>query len=1301
MRYLGLVQRMLAEAGVPVGAEIYLLYAREEGASGWALLEPRLEENPELRHVLWRAPTLAPGALIDLALEGEAAPSGHGREVVQAVPVVEVLDLRGPHGLAGAQWVLRAGLPLRVPPAGPILLWLTDERVVGPVSLRLQNGRWFLPEGMVLETRLSPLQEVGAIAEVSVDGLPRLVLVPRAAPSQPQREVSVQDVLQTPPAPREQETPAEPVRPSTPAASASAPNVQPPAALAIPTEQPAAAPLPGAVPPAPTGPAPRPPAVSVSPSPTLAQRSTSRPERLGRWELPASLVALHARLDEHYRALAEGSAERRVFVLEHRLDEGQLRELFAEVSTALSQQGPDASAWLLSPLPLLVAAAEVGYDYRGTGTDFWPRLRERLGYDFGYEDRIALTRLFGAFAERYRGSHPADTPWSRAFCHIAWPVHHAVLPLEFHRPLMRALAGLTVRVRPTTRSDEVVRELQRWAASHGSRRFQGWLYDTELAADIAREMLGMPQEEGRRLEPALLARLHRDLEQDEAARRELDVALARQEELGRRAPSATPPQRLSLRLLRTEEGGPRLLLAMPGLTGSRADEVRVALRRLRFMPRPWGLGSPLHSDSLFTPGLVPLRLERLPEPGVPLLPGLESLTVKGAQELLGQLTVDLTPPLVFRVSNEGEQASQQEGRGLRLGQRYWLLVEDSEAEALRAAGATEVGPVAGLLCLEVEARGAVLRWLEAHGFTASERPKVAWEGAPSVSPYAERPLFAEGDCVALRLTRVPVGGARVEVKGAKGSESLQLEAEGLVLVEAVSGEVRATVEAGGERQERSARLGVAPPPAVSPIRLGLEPAGATLQDLLRRRCVLRVDSLVSLEARSLTASLSWEGRVRTWAELRPLEVPVALGSDSPLWEQLLPQHLLERVARQERLTLRVSLGALATEEWSLEQEVAHLWWEEQEGGLPRAVTEAGPVALQVVPAADPLAEPVPLEGQEPLPQGVSLLFPLPVEGQPVFTGRCVGPAQLRLGDEQPRRPERLLRQVEGQGREQVGARRVVEAYLHWSLAVAPPLPLELRRRGTVASLERWSVEQLCGETWALEEHTALERAVGDPWAALVEVCRERRLGFGHVPLGPADEAWFRAWLRRSSRELLGTLPEGEELTPELVERLDLLLSAGLVALLAQAEAAGRTLEFKREDIDVGNGDEDWREALSEARRRVELPSLRALLYPAEEAEHLLRLDYVSTELEALVEELTSWVRRTQGLLGTPRWAREEVHALLALWTAPHAAVRLEWPRALARGLADRATARALRYVALRARLAQQALGKLKQQGEHA
>jgi hypothetical protein len=1216
---LGLVRGELDAADRQVPAEVYLLYAREEGASLWEHLEPRLEENPELRRVLWRAPTQGPGALIDLELGEEAPPSGPGREVGRAVPVVEVIDLRGPHGPTGAQRALQAGLSLRVAPAERTLLWLNHELVVGPLSLRLQDGRWFLPEGTVLEARLSLLEEVGNIVEVSVEGMPRRLLVPRAAPPQP------------------------------------GPHLAP------------------------------------------ARGVLLRSERRGRSKLSPSLVALQARLDEGYSALAESSAERRVFVLEHRLDDEQRRELFTEVSAALSQEAPDSPAWLHCPLPLLVAASEVGYAYRGSGTDFWPLLGERLGCVFCDEERAALTRLFGAFVRRYRGARPADTDWNRLFCHIAWPIHHAVLPLEFHRPLMTALAGLTVRVRPTTRSDEVVRELQRWAASHGSKRFQNWLCDTELAADIAREMLGLAPEEGRWLEPALLARLHQDLEKDEAARGELEVALARQEELDTPAPSATTPRRLSLRLLRTQEGGPRLLLAMPGLTGSCAEEVRLALRRLRFMPRPWGLGSPLHSDSLFTPGLVPLRLERLPAPGVPLLPGLEALPIEGAQELLGPLTVDLAPPLVFRVSPEGEQASQRQGRGLRLGQRYWLLVEEAEAEALHAAGATEVGPVAGLVCLEVEAQGAMLRWLEEHGFTLSKRPKVAWEGAPSLSLYAERPTFAEGDCVALRLARVPEGGAWVEVRGPKGSEELQLEAEGFVLVEG-SGEVRATVVAGDERQERSARLGAPPPPPVSLLRLGLEPTGSTLQDLLRRRCVLRVDSLVALEVRSLTVSLSWGGRVRTWAELRPLEVPAALGFDSPLWDQLLPQHLLERVARQERLTLQVSVGALASEEWSLEQEVAHLWWEEREGELPQAFTEAGSVALQVVPASAPLAEPVPLQGQAPLPEGVGLLFPLPVEGRPVFAGRCIGPAQPRLvGDGLPRRPERLLRQVEGLGREWVGARQVVEAYLHWSLAVAPTLPLELRRRETAACIERWSVEQLCGEDWGREEPTALEHAVGDPWEAVVAVRDEGRPRHGEVTLGSADKAWFGAWLRRSLRETLGELPGEEELSPALVARLNQLFTEGLRALLAQAEAAVRPVSFTDEHLEVREGEEVWRECFTEARRRVELPSLlRALRSPAGEAEHLLHLDYVSTGLEALAEELTGWVRHTQGLLGTPCWGQEEVHALLALWTVPQDAVRLEWRRALARGLEDQAMARAVRYVALRARLAQHALGTSRQ-----
>ena len=37
--------------------------------------------------------------------------------------------------------------------------------------------------------------------------------------------------------------------------------------------------------------------------------------------------------------------------------------------------------WRMHDLPLIVAATEVGYRYRGTGTDFWPLLEKELGID--------------------------------------------------------------------------------------------------------------------------------------------------------------------------------------------------------------------------------------------------------------------------------------------------------------------------------------------------------------------------------------------------------------------------------------------------------------------------------------------------------------------------------------------------------------------------------------------------------------------------------------------------------------------------------------------------------------------------------------------------------------------------------------------------------------------------------------------------------------------------------------------------------------------------------------------------------
>ena len=66
-----------------------------------------------------------------------------------------------------------------------------------------------------------------------------------------------------------------------------------------------------------------------------------------------------------------------VYALEHNLDRKTLA-----LARRVYQSIPDSELSLnirIAPLPLLVLATEVGYRYRGTGTDFWPILEQEIG----------------------------------------------------------------------------------------------------------------------------------------------------------------------------------------------------------------------------------------------------------------------------------------------------------------------------------------------------------------------------------------------------------------------------------------------------------------------------------------------------------------------------------------------------------------------------------------------------------------------------------------------------------------------------------------------------------------------------------------------------------------------------------------------------------------------------------------------------------------------------------------------------------------------------------------------------------
>lgn len=148
------------------------------------------------------------------------------------------------------------------------------------------------------------------------------------------------------------------------------------------------------------------------------------------------LTDQHQVLAKRFVDLAQTRGPLPVFAIEHGLDGPELQELRGSVASQVEQDPQLAGAeWSWNYLPLLVVATEVGYRYRGTGTDFWPVLSQELGVEAGPTFRSGLSRLFEFGHNKLRLARPGDSPWERHFPHISWPIGNSVVPLRIQPSL--------------------------------------------------------------------------------------------------------------------------------------------------------------------------------------------------------------------------------------------------------------------------------------------------------------------------------------------------------------------------------------------------------------------------------------------------------------------------------------------------------------------------------------------------------------------------------------------------------------------------------------------------------------------------------------------------------------------------------------------------------------------------------------------------------------------------------------------------------------------------------------------------
>lgn len=996
------------------------------------------------------------------------------------------------------------------------------------------------------------------------------------------------------------------------------------------------------------------------------------------------VLELQQRLADRYQEL-RNTRTGPVFFIEHGLAESELKDLLAKVRAAVKLYPIDSGWWVTHTLPLLVAATEVGYRYRGSGTDFWPVLEEELDVSIGAQARQRIKDLFATEARKFRGALPPTTPWAEAFHLISWPITHALVPIEFHRPLALTLARLRVNVAGL--DDETLYRAIRIATASSSARFMTLLEDPNLLVPVIRSLLG---EEITELCDETIKRIADDIAADNEARRHISAAKRIQQTLpkdgGDRTAQAepTPSIKGTFHLRRMDE---KFILeaSFPRLEDEIASRLRRALRRRRYAPRLWGVTSPIPSEQLLSGLPFALKLMSPAADGAPLLPGVEQLEIdEDLRVILLALNLELAPPLVFAVGADNEVARLILGRSISGHRSYWVVTAAEQSlEGLSIAG--DVGPYT---CYALDPTDEVARQaLEGLGFTIRFGISVAFSGAPTLDRDTSTPSFVIGDQRVVVPRRSSPEGMMVELDG----RSTRVNGDDVVRIDVTTGEHLLQISSADETKVFpfkgvSARQ-VSPVVACS---LRVCSTDLTVQALLSGRLTFSVDSFAPLEGLELTVEIEVSGRrLSASAPLGPL--PQIISSELEPFASLLDDATRELTMQASSVTVRLCIGCLCARSWVLEHRVQGCWWSRRPDGRMTLMSELGELPFGEVTASAPHLPPDPELPASPLE--TRLLAPVDLSlsdfgGSALFSTYCVSPPRGPLA--LPHIPKPWLVRRRRAERSAAGLEDLVESYLRWSLADTDTLIAELRRRQVANQLDGWIAELCCGEAWALNES---QLNVGDAWEILVNICDETGLcRDSYVHLSEKDDHELArlavAEIRRELPEIFARLGPPCDLGDEDYEALDFACGRAYVRLADEYRARGmEDLADEIADGDPGAPSDDWNSVLERAKAHVEMPSLAALLVPSDTALRLMSVDPSMMNLEEMVDELIGWSREARRAFAGGVPAANTIKAIIALWTEPEIAVNLDWRGGLDTMIAERSVSRAARYLALRSRQA--------------
>lgn len=1015
----------------------------------------------------------------------------------------------------------------------------------------------------------------------------------------------------------------------------------------------------------------------------------------------------HMWLTQHFSSLHDARKEsgRPVYLLEHGLSSTRILELTQEVSDDLKME-PDLAGewWRARYLPLLVVATETGYSYEGNGTDYWPLLATSLAFDFDFHQRRIMSEYFAQCRSTFNCIAPPNTDWARSFCHIAWPIANAVLPLDMRFPFVEAISYLNRDVRDLS-DDDLLNKLRHAKVHFRSQRYESWLETGNIAADLARDLLGGNGQTAI-LYDTVLKRIHHDLEKDASAYKALRSARRRQRILSReqvqdgalteRAKKRAnitkgKPTKVGRFFLRKTEISSFEMVGEipppPKSSGWLERSVRSGLWR----PQPWGLPGETcltPSEVLFsTPFKIPLR-SLLAQKGEPAF--FQDWSKNGPDrqeaEWLENVSFDYRLPLVFTPEDE-TFARQRMQRFVSDATLHWVVVAgDTDTDEL-PEGVVQLGRMGSLKVCQTDTHFLQASgWLESIGISAPTAVSWSWLATPSLGGYSS-PTYAIDDFLAINIHRIN-GQGEMELiiqtpdrktdasislpgvfpvpTGVPGSYRVQLMAQGSLL-DSWSFDVVPDVFDCWDRPLCDINLSGSDYSTTALINHQLALHIATMRPLLGLELEIKTDS--------------GDAPVR----LRIPESPASLGPTHPIWDRIISDNTRLQMARGGNITLGVRVGKLGEQRWLLENETARIHWYLDDDGPPRATTDESQLETVCWPLHQILE---PCDAVKPSVDEPTLWVAMD-NNLPLFesSGLIVSPTMSSMETSLPPRPSRLLRQLAGQ-KETIGLKHIMEMYLCLSNARPTNLIAAFHGSGVRQLLKHWLLEACCGSRWVKKLQQQDEICKKRPIDVLIDCAIENNAGF--VP-GLHEEVKPSVALLESVKSgllhllpsrwwRLPTFPFGNndgERCDEAFARAYANASDTLAAVNPAVAHLWKTAS-PFTDIDV------WRRVFQKTCEQLNGSVLAELLFPFAGGDFLLAAPVEGVALDDLSQLLVDWLREfLPSHRSSEAWTAERFKVCLAVFLQTQMLCKVAWEFPFNAFVTDRLSARAIAFVAWR------------------